>query len=102
MGYYTQYLLEAVGQYEEDAVNDFIQEVSGYHIELGEYTDTIKWYDALDDLKKLSEKFPDVVFTLSGEGEESGDIWKAIYKNGKTKYVKAVITFPPISIEDLK
>ena len=32
---------------------------------------------------KLSLEFPEYVFILDGEGEESGDIWRSFYKNGK-------------------
>lgn len=101
MGYYTRYTLTAVGQYDEDEIEDSIGEISGYNIRLDYATDDIKWYNCLKDMKALSEKFPDVMFTLSGEGEEYGDIWKAMYKNGKTKYVKAEIVFPTISVNDL-
>lgn len=40
------------------------------------------------------EEYKDVLFILDGEGEESGDIWKSYYKNGKTYRVEAEFTFP--------
>lgn len=42
-----------------------------------------KWYENKLDMEKLSSKFPEVEFILSGEGEENGDIWENTYLNGK-------------------
>ena len=51
--------------------------------------DDCKWYTHREDLTKLSVRFPDVLFTLSGE--ESGDIWKLYIRNGKYQLAKAEI-----------
>lgn len=51
------------------------------------------WYDASDDLCNFSLKYPGILFTLQGEGEDSVDIWRMYVKNGQKQLVKAVITF---------
>ena len=59
------------------------------------FDDAIKWYGHSHDMKALSKRFPTLVFELSGEGEESGDIWKARYVNGEEYVVKTIITYEP-------
>jgi hypothetical protein len=52
------------------------------------------WYDHDKDMLKLSKEFPDILFTLDGNGEEWDDIWRAYYKNGRTYSDHALISFP--------
>ncbi len=52
-----------------------------------------KWYDYHKDMNKFSLAFPDTLFELHREGEESGDIEKVYYKNGKSQVCKARIVF---------
>lgn len=78
MGYETRFLLTHDSDVELDLID-----ASYYHIDYDEETDGIKWYDHHTDMLAHSAKFPDVTFTLSGEGEESGDIWRARYLGGK-------------------
>lgn len=101
MGYATEYELNVQNARGiENEIEESLNEISGYAIELGEVT-TMKWYDHQKDMTQISKNFPDVVFTLDGVGEESGDIWKAMYKNGKSKRVRAEIVIPNISVDDL-
>jgi hypothetical protein len=44
-------------------------------------------------MRKVSKHYPDLVFKLSGEGEESGDVWVEYYKNGKMQRCSTKITF---------
>lgn len=41
-----------------------------------------KWYNYDEDMCRLSAEFPDVLFTLTGEGEETTDMWRDWYKSG--------------------
>jgi len=71
------------------------------------------WYDHEDDMKRFSKFFPDVLFELSGEGENSGDmlsgegensgdIWRKYFLDGKMQIVNAKITFDDFDEEKLK
>lgn len=76
---------ETFGEYDmplEDFVNDDL--FGG---------DTAKWYGWETDIKALSAKYPALLFSLEGEGEEAGDIWKAWARNGKSVSVQARIVF---------
>ena len=55
--------------------------------------DTTKWYDHDSDMLELSRMFPETVFCLYGEGEETGDLWYTYYKNGKKQYCPAKIVY---------
>jgi hypothetical protein len=69
------------------------QNFHGYDLELERETDPQKWYTYEDDMRKLSKKFPKVLFILSGSGEDSEDLWREYYLNGKRQRSKAVITY---------
>jgi hypothetical protein len=64
--------------------------------------DSCKWYDYKKDMLELSNQFPSVLFTLSGEGEESGDIWKHYFLGGKSQRCNAELVFPDFCPEKLK
>jgi len=118
MGYYTNYDLSWTGEMAttkpceycggsgkiqiEDAVQEFVNTVPFLYGNTepikGSLEDSCKWYDHETDMKRLSEQFPNVVFTLNGRGEESGDVWVKYFKNGKMQSSKAEIkldTFDP-------
>jgi hypothetical protein len=61
-----------------------------------------KWYHHNEDMKRISEKYKNVVFKLHGTGEEGGDIWEAYYKNGKMQFCPAMITFDQFNESKLK
>ena len=53
--------------------------------------DAQKWYECEDDMCSISAKFPDVVFKITGEGEEWNDKWNMYFVNGCSEYVPYII-----------
>ena len=98
MGYRTHY--ELIFQpFEYDEVLKAFQEVCGWMSEddflamLDGCMDAMKWYSHTEDLVKVSKKVPHIKFSLFGEGEECGDLWKLYVFNGKTQRETAQITY---------
>lgn len=113
MGYYTSYTFSIYAnpdvqlvdpQANEKAaviINQFVdKELEGmfddgsdgdHYIWYG--TESFKWYDCDDDMKKLSSMLPDVVLKMEGSGEEEGDLWQSYFLNGKHQYCPAKITY---------
>ncbi len=88
MGYRTMHTLSADTDNEKFIIIvkelwEFSEEADFALDENGDAATPAKWYDNEDDLVEFSQKYPDIVFTLEGEGEESGDIWKKYFKNGE-------------------
>jgi len=40
----------------------------------------------------LSKIFPNTLFTVDGEREENGDVWRAYFKNGESKTVELIMS----------
>lgn len=102
MGYYTRYKLKVVSG--KDPNIDYEEEI-GKASEYGGgdlFEEEIKWYECDTDMKNFSKAHPDTLFQIDGEGEESGDIWRAYYKNGKSFRVQAKMTFEEFSEEKLR
>lgn len=100
MGYYTRYTLEVRGDgyfYKKFMDEGFDEPFGTYEVSPADLVhnncDSMKWYDYNKDMQELSESWPNVLFILSGEGEESGDIWRAYYMNGHEERVQAEIVF---------
>lgn len=91
MGYYTRHTLTIVeGDDHETDHEKGIAESNDY---MGCFDEEIKWYDHEEDMRKYSKKYPDVLFKIEGEGEESGDLWVEYHKNGRMQRCKGKITF---------
>lgn len=76
----------------DDAITEFLTENKEiyYGIESdGSTSDSAKWYDYNENMIAMSEQFPNVLFKLHGEGEDSGDIWDTYYLNGQFQQQKA-------------
>ena len=104
MGYYTRYSLKTF-IYNDDTkklidvthpfeIGEFIRRDVDDYQEDGEdmsceyvLEESCKWYDYNDGMIKFSEKFPNYVFLLEGEGEETDDHWYKYYMNGKVQDV---------------
>ena len=111
MGYYTRYELTVSSNADTDAyegqdvIETFREECEEAMRALdvgGVSLDDTKWYSHEKDLRKFSLNFPDVVFTLEGEGEESGDIWKKYFQDGLMQKCEAIISFDKFNKLKLK
>lgn len=97
MGYETRYYLDVrEGDLQIDEIlktnSDFIG-LDYAILEDGDCCDSVKWYGHEADMRSLSEKYPNIVFVLHGEGEENDDVWYKYFKNGKMQSCYAKITF---------
>lgn len=110
MGYYTEFTLQAK-PVDEDVVikiRDWLLEhrLLNYAFDTDYYLDDgivtfyscgeVKWYEHEEDMKELSEAFPDVKFLLRGDGENSDDVWNTVFQNGV--YETRFMQFPPFSV----
>jgi len=91
MGYYTDFEL-SFNSKDNNQVMESLGEISGYTYWYS-FTMNGKWYKWQEDMKELSMLYPDVLFELSGRGEEPDDLWGAYFKGGKAQICKAKITF---------
>jgi len=91
MGYYTSFTMTTDGG-DDGAINNYlVNQIWHGTIYALEYdndhnwyaSDTQKWYEHDSDMKELSKQFPEVLFTLTGEGEDTGDVWRTWYRGGE-------------------
>lgn len=76
MGYYTNFEIRAIEDPNEafDAfLQDLADEADMDEISFG-YVSSVKWYDCDKDALKVSLKYPELLFVIEGDGEESDDI----------------------------
>ena len=64
--------------------------------------DVCKWYEHEYDMRLVSRKFPGVLWTLTGEGEESGDLWRKYFWNGKMQTARAELIYPAFDESKLR
>jgi|14_taG_2_1085336.scaffolds.fasta_scaffold63781_1 hypothetical protein len=100
MGYYTKFTLEILDG--KDSSVDYESEISEFSGYDWCFEGEIKWYGWDDDMKGYSKKHPNVTFSILGEGEESGDLWVAYFKNGKMHFAAAEITYEDFDEKKLK
>ena len=103
MGYHTYYTLSYFGSPEdEQALQDFQPDQEDFTyppdfikgmIESG-YNEA-KWYDWEKDMKTLAHKFPNITFALTGDGEDSGDVWEWRGKGDKYEFHR--VEMPPFT-----
>lgn len=108
MGYYTYFnldisyappltdVLSVVPDSVKQEVCDAIKELTEYiYFDTdGQPGDSYKWYEWESDMIQISEKFPWLLLTLWGDGEESDDKWVAYFVNGKVQHAQASINYP--------
>lgn len=107
MGYNTRYELKAEfapHKLPEVVIKEFVssnQEASYCLAPDGTPAESGKWYEHENDLLALSKAHPHLLFSLAGEGEESGDIWKKYFCAGKVQVEKAAVMIAPFDAAKL-
>lgn len=100
MGYYTDYSLEVYPLTKLAEIIAAIEnelETEAFFRADGKTEQVEKWYEYEDHLKTVSALFPTTLVVLSGEGEESGDIWRKCFLAGEIVDTwNPGITPPPI------
>ena len=101
MGYLTYHKLEIIGDANPEI--DYEEEI-GICSEYGNspFYQHVKWYEYENDMRSFSKKYPDLIFVVTGEGEDNDDIWKAYFKDGLMFRAKAQIVFEEFSLDKLK
>jgi hypothetical protein len=61
-----------------------------------------KWYEHDEDMRNFSKKYPNVLFLLEGKGEESEDVWRKYYQDGKCQECHAKLVFDEYDPAKLK
>lgn len=100
MGYQTDFKVSS-----EPAVSmldKILKEETEYDFEDGRSTDSIKWYDHAEDMKRISLQIPNTLFTVDGNGEENGDIWRNFFKDGKMGGGLAELVYPEYNPEEME
>jgi len=110
MGYYTYYTLSYYGFPEdEQALCDFEPKESDFNLPPQYMKQLIadngdndwKWYDWLEDMRKLAKMFPNILFVLDGDGESSGDVWQFRIK-GENEFEFHAMEMAPFTNPNLK
>jgi len=106
MGYHTRFELMVTHDKEMEIIADLRatnEEAEDALTENGQTNEEAKWYDCEKDIKEFSEKYPDALFTMWGEGDDAGgDYWKLYVQNGLSWMAIGEIVYPPFDPEKLK
>lgn len=68
----------------------------------GETADSCKWYSSEKDMIEFSKSYPNWLFQLDGAGEESGDIWRKYFVNGKMQDANARTVYDDFDADKLQ
>ena len=85
---------------ELEKIFDWIKNNTSSDMRFG-WLDNATWYDWDEDMVALSKVYPNIIFELFGEGEETEAIWKAIIYNGKFKITMQKKYYPAINLSKL-
>ena len=106
IGYYTSYTLTAQAETIDQSLLDRLKESlknanilkyalddcwteienhPNYQEVFFDTYDDAKWYSHSDDMKAISEAYPELTFCLHGEGESRDDTWDEYWQAGKSE-----------------
>ena len=101
MGYYTYLSIEidkeepTINQVAETLADETGDTDAAYWKAVLSGGDEVKWYEQESDMRRVSLRHPEAVFTLSGEGENPADQWVEYYQNGKLQVEERPEWTPP-------
>lgn len=70
--------------------------------ENGDTAESCKWYSYEQEMREFSKSYPNWLFQLDGEGEESGDIWRKYFVNGKMQDANARTVYDDFDADKLQ
>ena len=96
MGYYTYYDLQVLNEDKFSAeeiskASHRLAEIMGenkpFSDEYNDFSwisyDSMKWYDNKEHMLQLAKEFPNMLFKLYGDGEDSDDMWIDYYQGNR-------------------
>ena len=86
MGYNTTFcfgLMEGNREQYDAMLEDIDKIIGDNEASLNECV-SAKWYNHEEDLEKISKKYPDIAFSVEGDGEDFDDHWIQYWHNGKS------------------
>jgi hypothetical protein len=104
MGYYTRFNITISDNTNICNIVERLCSISGYNWDYcdDEIYDFCKWYEHEHDMYLLSKEFPDIVFTVTGDGEESDDLWREYWKDGKVQNANRHIVYDEYNEDKLE
>lgn len=108
MGYYTDFIIKSEGltakqlKSELISINEYL-DPSDFDDEWGneEVQTCLKWYEYSKDINKLSLKYPEILFIITGDGENREDVWREYHLGGKSYIDMIDFNFPEFDKEKL-
>jgi len=113
MGYYTYYEMEVHkdisfpkegSELDHDSAQQILrssEEAINRNVDLVMLEETLKWYSFGRDMRAISKEMENYVFVLYGDGEETDDVWKAMFYRGKMIRVEQKSYFPSMNLSKL-
>lgn len=102
MGYYTNFTIKLSDNNNIDNIVKRLREISGYDWDYSdEIYDFCKWYEHENDMHELSKEYPDIVFTVFGNGESFDDVWCEYWKNGMVQNANRCIVYDDYNEDEL-
>ena len=98
MGYYTHHKLTVIPEDARASVEKAAARIVGCE----PFEDTVKWYECHGDMINVSVEIPAIII-VDGDGEEAGDVWRAVFCNGRKVWEwKADCTRPDVPADIMK
>ena len=89
----------------EMLISKFVNQKEGLDEEESNFSifeDEEKWYDCEENMKEYSLLYPDLIFMIHGDGEESEDFWDEYFKNGKKQFCPGKVLYDDYDESKLK